>query len=412
MKLILGAGISGITLARNLKQECLILERENHAGGLCTEYSNGEFSFPYGGHYFHFQGKEFLLSILESVSSFRSYQRDSRIFLKKKLIPYPIQYHLRFLDTIDREKISEEMFRASPSGSDDLESRILSHFGPTLFGLFFQPFLKKYYACPLSSLLADMDKGSIPIPNRDQILDGLRGRRFRNAGYNPVFFYPRNHSLKSFISKYSAPVLKSIQFNEEVTGIDLKKKTVFTQHSHYSYRQLVSTLPLKHLLEMIEIRTFREEAVHLKHLSTLIVNGILKYRRKHFHWVYLPEPQIPVYRAGYYPSRGGVCRFYLEATVAKNHANQTMELKQALPGILQRLGMIREKSEILHTHLQIVPVSYILFDKKWPGIVPRILKQLRENNIHSIGRYGSWNYTSMTDDIIQARNLADLFNRS
>lgn len=409
MNLILGAGISGITFARSLGLDCLILERENHAGGLCTEYSCEDFSFPYGGHYFHFQGKESLLPILESVSSFRTYQRDSRVFLKNKFIPFPIQYHLRYLTAIDRKRIFEEIFNTNPSKPDDLESWLLSCFGPSLFKLFFQPFLEKYYSFPLSSLMADMDKGSIPTPSPEQIREGFNGKRCRNMGYNPVFFYPRNASLKSFISRFSAPILKKIRFNEEVTGIDTKKRTVITRNSRYSYKQLINTLPLKRFLELCSDEKLREASFQLQHLSTIIFNGVLKYRRKRFHWVYLPERHIPCYRIGYYPSKGAY-RFYLEATAKGNHAGQIRDIERALPQILQNLGMIRNKSEILYTHPKTIPVSYILFNRKWSKTVPRILNKLKASDIHSIGRYGGWNYTSMTDDIIQARDLANLLN--
>jgi len=38
--------------------------------------------------------------------------------------------------------------------------------------------------------------------------------------------------------------------------------------------------------------------------------------------------------------------------------------------------------------------------------VPQILSYLRRLGIYSIGRYGSWNYSSMADDIQMARETA------
>ena len=64
--------------------------------------------------------------------------------------------------------------------------------------------------------------------------------------------------------------------------------------------------------------------------------------------------------------------------------------------------MIERESEILFHDLKKIPVSYVVFDRNWPRLVPAILAHLRRLGIHSIGRYGSWNYSSMADDIRMA----------
>ena len=72
--------------------------------------------------------------------------------------------------------------------------------------------------------------------------------------------------------------------------------------------------------------------------------------------------------------------------------------------------MIARAGELLFLDLKRVPVSYIVFDHDWPQLVPAALAFLRSRDIHSIGRYGSWDYTSMADDIRQARETADRLN--
>ena len=58
--LILGAGISGLTLANYLKDEdYLILEKEKEYGGYCRTIIDGDFIWDYAGHFFHFKTEEF-----------------------------------------------------------------------------------------------------------------------------------------------------------------------------------------------------------------------------------------------------------------------------------------------------------------------------------------------------------------
>mgnify|MGYP002390962972 FL=1 len=73
---------------------------------------------------------------------------------------------------------------------------------------------------------------------------------------------------------------------------------------------------------------------------------------------------------------------------------------------LIRTGMVLRPGEILFHDAKKIPVSYVLFDRNWPRLVPAILTYLRRQNIYSIGRYGSWNYSSMADDIQMALETA------
>ena len=60
--LIIGAGITGITLSKKLKEKgynVLVLEAQKVAGGLCrTENINGHILDIGGGHFFHTKHKE------------------------------------------------------------------------------------------------------------------------------------------------------------------------------------------------------------------------------------------------------------------------------------------------------------------------------------------------------------------
>jgi hypothetical protein len=68
--------------------------------------------------------------------------------------------------------------------------------------------------------------------------------------------------------------------------------------------------------------------------------------------------------------------------------------------------MIADRSEIRFSDLKKIAVSYVVFDRDWPRLVPPALEFLRRQRIFSIGRYGSWNYSSMADDIQDALDTA------
>ncbi len=411
MNVVIGAGITGLSAAQALRGEFVVLEREAQAGGLAGQYRAGGLAFDHGGHYFHFQGKPEIRAHLERFRPFREYRRDSRVFLAGRYIPYSLQYHLAGLPAHQRRRILGEVL-AGPGAAGaaaSLQEHLLAHFGPTLFRLFFAPYLGKFYRLSLADLIPGMDKGSIPVPNRDEVLAGARRQRRTAEGYNPVFYYPRG-GMQRFIDAYGMPLAVHVRLGEEVVAVESGKRRVVTTSGSYRYENLVSTMPLSELLGLLR------PAPHfprrgLRHLSTLVANAVLARRRRRFNWVYLPERRFPFYRAGYYPAAGAVTA-YLERTIDAEAPLDERAARREAVATLRGTGMIAESGELLFLDLKTIPVSYVVFDRQWPRLVPAIRESLLRLGIHSIGRYGSWDYTSMADDIRQARETARRINQA
>jgi protoporphyrinogen oxidase len=406
--IIIGAGISGLTAANNLEKDYIILEKENYIGGLSTQYPANGYWFDFGGHYFHFQDKAEIKEYLLNFSRFKEFKRKSKTFLLDRYVPFPVQLHLSYLPSPLKNTILKEILDNEQTSEDDLQHFLETRFGNTLFQLFFQPFLSKYYNVDLRSIPAGMDRGSIPVPNKEQITAGFKGKTFSKTGYNPVFYYPVP-SLRHFIQRYAWGLEDRIRLNHEVIEIDCDKKRVRTRDETFHYDALITSMPLNHLLKIIKSRDRFPSAQQLHHISTLVVNVVLERKRKRFHWVYLPEPGFPFYRVGFYPVHlYPAC--YLEQTV---HPGISVD-KKALPGdisfTLKKLKIIENSNEVLYFNTRIIPVSYIIFTRNWKTTVPPLLEKLKNYNIYSIGRYGSWNYTSMSDDIKTALQCTDTLN--
>jgi protoporphyrinogen oxidase len=412
MIVIIGAGVSGLTAAHNLPagSDYIILEKSSVPGGLATQFRSGDYWFDYGGHYFHFQDKPEIKTYLERFCRFREFKRKSKTFLLNRYIPFPVQFHLSYLPAPVRSKILQEMLEHDDDEdytAANLQEFLLHHFGETLTSLFFNPFLGKYYNTDLSTLAANMDKGSIPVPDRERVQAGYTGKTFASAGYNPVIYYPAP-SLRSFIQRYAEPVNDRIRYNEEVVAVDSRNKIVqTTAGSTYRYDRLVTSMPLKRLLEIITPRTDLPSPDRLRHTSTLLVNAVLKRKRKRFHWVYLAEEKFPFYRAGLYAGHPfPAC--YLERNVPPG-VPPVFDRDALLADIsftLKELQIIENSAEIRYFDARIIPVSYVVFDTHWHSLVPPALKALEARDIYSIGRFGTWNYSSMANDIRDAREAA------
>lgn len=99
--LILGAGPSGLSFANRLKQvgetNFLVLEKENEAGGLCRSTNVDGYPFDIGGgHFLDIRNpsvNNFLFNFMPK-EEWNLYERDSRIFINKKIINYPIEANI------------------------------------------------------------------------------------------------------------------------------------------------------------------------------------------------------------------------------------------------------------------------------------------------------------------------------
>jgi protoporphyrinogen oxidase len=194
---IIGAGISGVSAARDLKKEFLILEKEGVIGGLSSQYPSGGYWFDYGGHYFHFKDKEQIKVYLQALHPLREYRRSSKVFVLDRFIPFPIQFHLAFLPARLRQTILAEILPPKTGRAENLYAYLEGNFGPHLFRLFFEPFLHKYYGCDLRQMAAHMDKGSIPLPDKETVVAGARGKRFLGR-VQPGFLLSRRGAEEIF----------------------------------------------------------------------------------------------------------------------------------------------------------------------------------------------------------------------
>ncbi len=408
MILIIGAGISGLCAAERLRRDFLVLERSDRIGGLSGEYVSAGHRFGYSGHFFHFQGRPDVQAALARFSRFRAYRRDSRVWLFGRLIPFPLQYHIAGLPAGMRREVLAQMEARGGPPPDDLEGFLRASFGERLFEVFFRPFQAKYQCRPLAGLLARMDRGSIPVPDLASVRAGASGRRFRDSGYNPVFYAPRP-SADALLARLAAAAAGRIRFGEEVTAIDGERRVAFTARGAYRYDALVSTMPLPRLLAVLRPAGVAGDGTDLNWVGTLVVNAALRRRRRRFHWVYLPDPATPFYRAGYYPHPEETACYLERSLLPGEKVDPALARAQAL-AVLAETGMIAGRRDVLHLDVQTIPIAYVQFDRRWPETAPAALRRLRRLGIHSTGRYGSWNYSSMADDAGAARDLAETLN--
>lgn len=109
--LIIGAGITGITIARNLAErgeKCLIVEKRAHIGGNCYDFFNtdGQYIQKYGPHIFHTTDEE-VWNYLSEFTKWNNYQHKVLAYVEGNLIPIP--FNLKSVKIAFKEEMANRI---------------------------------------------------------------------------------------------------------------------------------------------------------------------------------------------------------------------------------------------------------------------------------------------------------------
>jgi UDP-galactopyranose mutase len=159
---IIGAGLTGCTLAWRLAQEgieSVLYERADVPGGLIrSEHMNGVLYEPHGSHIFHTEDEE-VWDLANSMTPFRPYRHRVDIVVEGKIFNWPI-----LVSDIDAQSRSEEIKRELDERRDldpharaqaaNFEEWCLDLMGPILYERYIKPYTEKQWGRPARTLSA------------------------------------------------------------------------------------------------------------------------------------------------------------------------------------------------------------------------------------------------------------------
>ncbi len=160
--LIVGAGLTGCTLAHRLAAEgveSVLLERAEVPGGLIrSEHMNGVLYEPHGSHIFHTEDEE-VWELANAMTPFNDYRHRVDIVIEGKLLNWPI-----LVSDIDAQSRSDEIRAqlreregvdaAARAEAANFEEWCLELMGPIRYERFIKPCTEKQWGRPARELSA------------------------------------------------------------------------------------------------------------------------------------------------------------------------------------------------------------------------------------------------------------------
>lgn len=406
MDIIIGAGISGLTYANFTRNDYLIFEKENHTGGLCNTIYQDGFVWDYSGHFFHFQDSKIANFISDRIDQSRlvKVDKNTQIRYKNRLIDFPFQKNIHQLSKSEFIECLCDLFDDKNLDITSFKSMLYNKFGKSIADKFLIPYNTKLYATDLDNLDPDAMGRFFPYANKEDIIRNFR--QSNHDSYNGSFFYHKGGAIEYIHALEKGIPNEMICLNECVEYIDVAQHVVRTNKRTIPYDNIISSIPLPKLLELLRFQ-YNKKAFSWNKVLVFNLGFDGKGIDRTNHWIYFPEKQYCFYRVGFYSNIIANDRMSLYVEIGcqpDDEIDIDNMLQQTLNGL--KKANILSNERLISWHSVIMNPAYVHVSKDGVNEVLFQKEVLAKHNVFSIGRYGSWNYSSIEDNIKEAILLA------
>jgi protoporphyrinogen oxidase len=438
---IIGAGLTGLATALFLEHQGItnyaIYEKNTQVGGLCRTVHKNGYTFDFTGHFLHINNKKTpeLLDLFFPLNQWKKHTRYAQIYSHNRFVDYPYQQNLyglpkKVIDECVNGFINKPQINHPTAYTD----WVMTQFGAGFAQHFFYPYQEKIFSYPIEKLSSSWVQHFVPSTSLEDIKAGLENPHTRKkVGYNAEFYYPHCGGIQTMIERLAQKIKNPIHTNKKVINIDQHAKTItFEDQTNTHYSTIINTSPLPELASILsnnqKSTVLVDAATKLAWSRIININlGLdcplpehpINNKTRPPHWVYYPETHYPFYRACFpylldqamvsakkssisievsIPHTQKDCSW---GTITENTLNTMPYFKK-----INNLSSVIESAACLY-----LPYAYVTFNTWYDQNIPRIHEELEKLNIHSIGRYGGWKYTSMEDNLWDAYNTVQLITK-
>ena len=427
---ILGAGISGLSLARFLieggvpAQSLHILEADSRIGGLCQSKTVEGFTYDVaGGHILYSKDTSVLNWMIEAtggMGAFEKKQRNTRIRFEHRWVNYPFENGLGDLPPQANFDCLSGYVRAwhkrmvdRSSAPRDFGAWVRWRFGEGIAQHFMDPYNAKVWKRELDFITSDWVAGRVPDAPVEDVLRSSVGIRTEGYTHQSIFYYPRQGGFQAIADGIASTLHARVRLRTPVTEIVQTKGGWKVNGEDFDL--VVNTLPLTDLPRIIQ----GLPAAVADAMRTLEYNGLVSIlvaleRREHpdLSWIYLPhEVQGPTNRVTYMSNYSpllapkGKSSFLCEVTIPGGSPYPGGELEGDVLAGLVAAGLLR-RDEVLFTDRTNIRHAYVVFDHRYAERREAISGWMDEVGLITLGRFGRFEYDNSDQCVIRAKALA------
>lgn len=415
---ILGAGLTALGFARHWPGATLC-EASDHVGGHAFSHSMGGTHFDEGAHICHAKDEAWLKLLYEQAGAVRRIEQ-SRVanFWHGHWLTYPVQNHLRELPPELRIRALDELISAQIARQGqapaNYEEWCRFQYGDFLTDRFYREYTDKYWRVPMAEMGTDWLAGRLLPSQLSRIIHGAIAPLDEKQSVFSLFHYPERGGFFSFFKGLYDGL--PVELNRRAARLCLCERRVgFADGTECSFDSLVSTIPLKELVDITEDvpGELREAARGLRCTQLLVVNLVVgRPNLCPHHWFYVYDPDIEIARvkvvsnvapAGVPP---GTTVLQTEQFVRDD---ETLDVESRIRRAAADMGRIvgfdpdRDVRFSGHTH---VPHAYPIPLRNRQALVDRIAGWFEARGVYPAGLFGRWKYLWSDQAFAAGRDLA------
>jgi protoporphyrinogen oxidase len=405
--LIVGAGISGLAAAAALGDDYLILEGDTEIGGYCKTVKRAGFVWDYSGHFFHFKHPDIEQHLRERMRDQRVLRVNKRSYIQYQgeLIDFPFQKNIHQLSKAELIECLHDLYFAGRDAAPptNFKDMLYARFGRGISEKFLIPYNEKLYACDLSQLDIDAMGRFFPHASVAEIIRNMREPD--NSSYNQTFTYPEGGAIEYVHALARDVDAQRISLGESLQALDLQAHVARTSRRELRYKRLISSEPFMRFAARTGLD---HDAQAFSWNKVLVFNlGFDKKGPEGVHWIYFPDRTLSFYRVGFYDNIFGSERMslYVEVGLAADARVDRDALQKRVLADLRKASIITDH-QLVADHAVVMDPAYVHITARSNAEVARLKARLAQHDVYSIGRYGSWTYCSIEDNIVEARALA------
>jgi UDP-galactopyranose mutase len=356
---VIGGGFAGTTAAYLLQKEgykVTLLEKDNVLGGGCRTYFYGGHPFTYGPRvYYGYSTKVF--EWLNKFVKLRLFPFELKTYVEddNRFYTYPI--HTLDLPLMKKKKqIREELKKLNNTKEPkNFEEYWINRVGKTLYNMFVNQYSKKMWMVD-SNKIFDIFKWSA----KDKAIETDPSRVAYKGSY---LGYPIDKNGYNF---YFDEMVKNVKvvYNAKIKKYNLSSKTIFYNNTKIKSDIIISTIPI-------------DELLNYKY-------GELPYAGRDFSVFILPAKQV-------FPGDVRFCHY----AGSEPHTRIT-EFKKITYYDSEDTLMVKEVPSKRNKLYPYLAKKNIRIVEKYSKIIPK--------NVFSIGRLGTYKYSTIEQTIVQAFN--------
>lgn len=417
--IILGAGIAGIAAAYHFKSagmDAVIYEKEPHYGGLCASFERNGFRFDHFAH-ISFDNEPYTYSMLEGRTEHWIRPSEALNYADGRWIRNPVQNNLKNLPLKERLDIIEDYVnRDCGRRTVSYEDWLYRSYGRYFSDCYPKRYTRKYWTVEADMLEPAWVEGRMYVPSLREILTGAMEEGTRPVHYSKEARYPKKGGIQAFLKPMAEEC--DIVFNKQAVEIDPRaRRIVFADGRQTSYEEIISTLPLPEICDMIidAPPSVKEAGRMLDYTSGAMVSiGFSRPCVSPALWFYIYDEDI-------WPSRiyspdwkspdnvpEGCSSLQAEIYFSKYKPCELLpeELKEKVINQLLKLHLF-DKQDIIMQDIRIKKYANIMFT---PSIYKNreiIHRYMTKNGIGYAGRFGEWDYLWMGQSFRSGKNAAE-----